>query len=73
MVPHGARAMFRTWADERTNTRHDVKEQALAHAVDSTVERSDARSALLAQRRALMQQCADHVTGTNSKVIQLRA
>ena len=73
MVPHGARAMFRTWADERTNARHDVKEQALAHAVGSTVERSYARSSLLAQRRALMQQWADHVTGTASKVIQLRA
>lgn len=65
--------MFRTWADERTNARHDVKEQALAHAVGSTVERSYARSSLLAQRRVLMQQWADHVTGTTSKVIQLRA
>ena len=73
MVPHGARAMFRTWADERTNARHDVKEQALAHAVGSTVERSYARSSLLAQRRVLMQQWADHVRGTTSKVIQLRA
>ncbi len=73
MVPHGARAMFRTWADERTNARHDVKEQALAHAVGSTVERSYARSSLLAQRRVLVQQWADHVTGTNSKVLQLRA
>jgi len=35
MVPHGTRAMFRTWADERTNARDDVKEQALAHAVGS--------------------------------------
>jgi integrase len=64
MVPHGSRAVFRTWADERTNARHDVKEQALAHAVGSAVERSYARSDLLAQRRALMQQWADYVTPT---------
>jgi len=55
MVPHDVRAMFRTWADERADVRHDVKEQTLAHPVGSTVERTYARSGLLAQRRVLMQ------------------
>lgn len=55
MVPHGVRSMFRTWADERTDVRHDVKEQALAHAVGRTVECAYAGSDLLAQRRVLMQ------------------
>ncbi len=72
MVPHGVRAMFRTWADERTDVRHDVKEQALAHAVGSTVERSYARSDLLAQRRVLMQRWGQYVTQTPAKVVALR-
>ena len=72
MVPHGVRAMFRTWADERTNVRHDVKEQTLAHAVGSTVERAYARSDLLAQRRVLMQRRGQHVTQTPAKVVALR-
>jgi len=72
MVPHGVRAMFRTWADERTDVRHDVKEQTLAHAVGSTIERTYARSDLLAQRRVLMQRWGQYVTQTPAKVVALR-
>ena len=72
MVPHGVRAMFRTWADERTDVRHDVKERVLAQAVGSPVERSYARSDLLAQRRVLMQRWGQYVTQTPAKVVALR-
>lgn len=50
----------------------DVREQALAHAVGSTVERAYARSDLLAQRRVLMQRWGLYVTQTPAKVVALR-
>ncbi len=71
-VPHGCRASFRTFASERTNADHATMELCLAHAVGSAVERSYARSDLLAKRRALMQRWADYLAGDHGKVVELR-
>lgn len=51
---HGFRASFRTWAAERTSVPRAVAERALAHVVESDVERSYQRSDHFEQRRALM-------------------
>lgn len=59
--PHGFRASFRTWADEETRASYEAKETALAHKVGSVIERSYARSNLLDQRRALLDQWAAYV------------
>ncbi len=53
-VVHGFGSAFRSWAAERTRAPHAVAEMALAHAVGSDVERSDARSDLFGKRRELM-------------------
>ncbi len=70
---HGFRSAFRTWASEHTNADHATMEMALAHAVGSAVERSYARSDLLAKRRRLMDQWAAFVTATpTGKVVAIR-
>ncbi len=71
--PHGFRASFRTWADEETRASYEAKETALAHKVGSVIERSYARSNLLDQRRALLDQWAAYVTCREaSRVVPLR-
>ncbi len=60
---HGFRSSFRDWASEQTNVPHAVAEAALAHQVESTVERSYARSDLFKKRRDLMDRWAKHATG----------
>ena len=70
-VPHGFRAAFRTWADERTNAPHAVMELALAHTVGSAVERAYARSDLRNKRRALMQRWGEYVTADRANVVKL--
>ena len=61
---HGFRSSFRTWASERTQADYATMELCLAHAVGSAVERSYARSDLLAKRRRLMDQWASYVTAS---------
>ena len=61
-VVHGFRSSFRDWAEEQTSCDYAVKEQALAHAVGSSIERAYTRTDLLAKRRRLMQQWSDYVT-----------
>ena len=58
---HGLRATFRTWASEKTDAEHAVMELCLAHQVGSAVERSYARSDLLAKRRQLMERWGSFV------------
>ena len=72
-VPHGFRAVFRTWASERTDAPQAVTELALAHASGSQVERAYARSDRRDKRRALMQRWAEYVTGTRGTVVRLHA
>jgi integrase len=52
---HGMRAAFRTWITERTNTRHDVAETALAHLIGSETERAYDRSERFHLREILME------------------
>ena len=61
---HGWRSTFRDWSADNTSAPHAVMELALAHAVGSQVERAYARSDLLDKRRVLMEQWADHLTGS---------
>ena len=53
--PHGFRTTFRTWAEEKTDTPFEVKEAALAHAVDAGVVGAYQRSDRLDKRRKLME------------------
>lgn len=61
--PHGFRATFRTWAEERTDAEYEVKETVLGHKVGGNVERAYQRSDLLEKRRALLQRWADYLVG----------
>lgn len=70
--PHGFRTSFRTCVQDTDAAHFDVAETALAHIVGNKVERAYARSDLLDQRRVLMQKWADHVTGTEAKVVKIR-
>ncbi len=70
---HGFRSSFRTWAAERSGATRDVCELALAHVVGGAVERSYARSDLFDQRRRLMDQWGEYLTGsTGARVVQGR-
>jgi integrase len=53
-VVHGFRSSFATWAAERTNYPHEIREAALAHAIPSAVERAYRRTTMLDRRRRLM-------------------
>ena len=61
-VPHGFRSSFRSWAAEH-GADWATAEASLGHSVGSTVEQAYMRSDLLEQRRELMQQWADYITG----------
>ena len=70
---HGFRSSARTWMSEKTNADYATMEMCLAHAVGSAVERSYARSDLLAKRRRLMDQWGAYVTATPAgKVVRIR-
>lgn len=51
---HGFRSAFRDWCAEATNYAHEVAEMALAHTVESKVERAYRRGDLFDKRRKLM-------------------
>lgn len=52
--PHGFRASFRTWLEERTDAPFEVKEAALGHNVDTGVVGAYQRSDRMEKRRELM-------------------
>ena len=58
---HGFRTSFREWTLERADAPWAVAEAALAHGLGNQVEKSYARSDLLARRRNLMQAWADYI------------
>lgn len=70
---HGFRSSFRDWAAESTSFPREVAEQALAHVVESKVERAYRRSDLLDKRRDLMDAWARHCVGRTGKVIPIKA
>jgi integrase len=55
LTVHGFRSSFRDWAAETTNISAEVVEAALAHTVESKVERAYRRGDLFRKRRELMQ------------------
>jgi len=61
--PHGFRSSLRTWIAETTTATHEVAETMMAHSVGSQVEQAYRRTDFLDQRRELLEQWADHVTG----------
>jgi integrase len=73
---HGFRASFSTVANE-LGWSPDVIERCLAHQERDAVRKAYNRAGLLEQRRALLQQWADHLehlrVGTVSKVVHLES
>ena len=67
---HGFRSSFRDWCAE-TGKPRELAEAALAHIVGG-VEGAYFRSDLFEQRRVLMQQWSDFLTGKSGKVVKLR-
>lgn len=59
---HGMRTSFRTWARKQGRYAHDVMETSLSHEKDQLVQ-AYMRDDLLEERRVLMQDWADYVTG----------
>lgn len=53
--PHGFRATFRTWAEERTEAPFELKESILGHTVDTGTVAAYQRSDRLEKRRALLE------------------
>ena len=57
---HGFRSGFRDWAAECTGYAHEVAEMALAHTIESKVERAYRRGDLFDKRRRLMDDWASY-------------
>ena len=62
ITPHGFRAMFSTWANER-NYPPDIVEACLAHQDRNAVRAAYNRAEYLDQRRELLQEWADWLEG----------
>jgi len=60
---HGFRSSLRDWASEVAEVSFEVAEKSLSHKVGTSVTQSYARSDLLEQRRELMEQWSEHVSG----------
>jgi integrase len=75
---HGFRSSFRTWAEERTRFRWEVRELALSHLVGGAVERSYSRTDLIEEQRRLKDQWAAYCTSppvavsSGKKVVPLK-
>jgi integrase len=73
LTVHGARATFKTWAEETTKFDSLVIEACLAHEVKG-IERHYLRTAFFDQRRKLMSAWAEFATGEKmkAKVVKIR-
>jgi len=60
LTVHGFRSTFRDWAAEKTDYPNHVVEMALAHTIESKVERSYRRGELLEKRCKLMDAWAQY-------------
>ena len=60
LTVHGFRSSFRDWASETTAFPSEVVEAALAHTIESKVERAYRRGDLFQKRRELMGAWAQH-------------
>ena len=61
-APHGFRSSFRDWCAE-TGVARDLAESSLSHSLGGAVETAYLRSDLAEQRRELMQDWADYLSG----------
>lgn len=59
---HGFRSGFRDWSAECTSYAHEVAEMALAHTIESKVERAYRRGDLFEKRRRMMDDWATYCT-----------
>ena len=66
-VPHGFRSSFRDWAAECSDAPREVCELALAHVNTNAIEAAYRRTDLFERRRALMEQWAEFLAGTEGK------
>ncbi len=66
-VPHGFRSSFRDWAAECSDAPREVCELALAHVNTNAVEAAYRRTDLFERRRALMQQWAAFLAGSEGE------
>ena len=74
-TPHGFRASFATWAQERTAYPSDVREHALAHAVGNKTTGAYERGDQFDRRIKLMADWARFVNTANvpnQKIVPLR-
>ena len=65
-VPHGFRSSFRDWAAECSDAPREVAELALAHVNTNAIEAAYRRTDLLERRRALMEQWAAFLAGSEA-------
>jgi integrase len=72
---HGFRSGFRDWSAECTGYAHEVAEMALAHTIESKVERAYRRGDLFDKRRRLMDNWATFcatITAVRGNLLPLR-
>ncbi|MER9530162.1 tyrosine-type recombinase/integrase [Mesorhizobium sp. M0309] len=62
-VPHGLRSTFSDWAGELSDYPRDMREFALAHAINSDVEAAYRRETMVEKRRAMMSDWAAFLRG----------
>ena len=67
---HGWRSTFKDWTAERTSTPREISEAALAHQNKDRVEAAYLRTDHFEKRRALMDQWASFLSGTD-KVLRM--
>lgn len=72
-TPHGFRSAFKDWASDCTAFPDEISEEALAHAVGSTVRRAYRRGEAMEKRRRLMEAWADHCTGKTGQLLPFGA
>jgi integrase len=74
MSAHGARASFRTWAQEQTNFPWEVCELSLGHKVGDAVARAYIRGDGLRKRSLIMQEWANYLSAPKvpAKVVPLQ-
>jgi integrase len=72
---HGFRAVFKSWAQERTDTPHFISEMALAHSVGDGIQQAYQRSDLAAKRLKLMREWSRFIgyTEKGAKVVPMEA
>ena len=71
---HGFRSTFKDWAGECTTVANEVSEMALAHQIESSVEKAYRRTDLFEKRRDLMNAWARFCTNAgDADVVPLRA